>query len=325
MTARYFAVRLLLVVPVALAASIIAFGIMRMLPGDVAVVILSGSGEATHSVEVREALREELGLNDSLAVQYGTWLWRMVNGDFGGRSLVDGQPIRSLVSHQLPVTALVVFYAMAISMALWIPLGILATWQRDRWPDHLVRVITVPGQAIPSFVIAVLVLLGLLLALGWSPPIVYTGPLDDPWNHLQIVVWPVALLAWEYGAHVVRVTRASMLEALHEEYTLVARAKGLPEHIILLRHVLRNAWPPIIATLGLQLGALLSTMLILESIFGLPGIGRGLVDAVLARDFPVVQSLVTLLVLGTLLVNLALDLTAARADPRIASVARTEQ
>ena len=317
MTISYLLGRLALIVPTALLASMIVFGIMRVLPGDVAATILSGGGETTHSPEVREALREELGLNDHWLRQYGAWLWDMVNGNFGGDSLIDNQSIRSQLARQLPITGLLALYTLAASILIWVPLGIIASWQRDRWPDYLIRLIALPGQAVPSFLLALLAILGLLLLFGWSPPIVYTGPFDDPWNHTLMVFWPVLLLTWEFGAHIVRVTRASMLDTLSQPYIVVAQAKGLPERAVLLTHALRNALLPIITVLGVQFGALLGGTLILESIFGLPGIGRGLVDAALARDFPVVQSLVTLLVVAMLLVNLLLDLAYARADPRV--------
>ena len=317
MTISYLVGRLALIVPTALLVSVIVFGIMRVLPGDVAATILSGGGEATHSPEVREALREELGLNDHWLRQYSNWLWDMVNGNFGGDSLIDGGSIRSQVARQLPVTGLLALYTLAASIAIWVPLGIIASWQRDRWTDYLIRLIALPGQAVPSFLLALLAILGLLLLFGWSPPIVYTSPFADPWNHALMVLWPVLLLTWEFGSHIVWVTRSSMLETLGQPYIMVAQAKGLPERAVLLGHALRNALLPIITVLGVQFGALLGGTLILESIFGLPGVGRGLVEAATSRDFPVVQSLVTLLVVAMLLVNLLLDLAYARADPRI--------
>ena len=317
MTTRYLLGRVALIVPTVLLASIVVFGIMRVLPGDVAATILSGGGETTHSPEVREALREELGLNDHWLSQYGRWLWLMINWQFGGDSITSNQPIRSLVARQLPVTGLLAFYTLVLSIMIWVPLGIIASWQRDRWPDYLIRFVALPGQAVPGFLIALLVILGLLVLFGWSPPIVYTGPFDNWRNHVLMVFWPVLLLTWEFGSHIVRVTRSSMLETLSQPYILAATAKGLSERAIFLGHVMRNAMLPIISVLGVQFGALLGGTLIFESIFGLPGIGRGLVEAATARDFPVVQSLVTLLVMAMLLLNLLLDLAYARADPRV--------
>jgi len=306
-----------------LLASIIVFSIMRMLPGDVVIVILSGKGEVAHSPEVREALRQELGLNDPLPVQYGKWLWSMVRGEFGGESLVDRQPIRTLVARQLPVTLLLACYTVALSVIISVPLGVLAAWRWNRRLDYLVRFVTIPGQALPNFWIALLILLGLVYIFRWSPPIVYTHPWEDLWNHLQIVLWPVLLLAWEYSSHIVRVTRTSILEVMHEDYIITARAKGLAEHRIVLRHALRNALVPIVTVLGLQLGGLLGGTLILESIFGLPGLGRGLVQAALARDYPMVQSLATLLVFVTLSLNLIIDLVYGVIDPRISFSTRS--
>jgi peptide/nickel transport system permease protein len=298
-----------MLVPATLIASIIIFCVVRALPGDVVIVILSGSGEATHSLEVREELREELGLNESGVNQYVKWLVLMTNGEMGGRSLIDGQPIQSLISQQLPVTALLLLYAILLSSMIWIPLGIIAAWTQGTWIDYTVRFLAVPGGAIPSFVLALILLLALLLLLDWSPPIVYAGPFEDPITHLQIVSWPTILLVWGCGSTILGITRASMLSVLHENYILVARSKGVPTTLIILRHAMPNALAPVISALGLQLGILLSTLMILEPIFSLPGIGRGLIDAATTRDLPFVQSISTLLVLAILILNLILDIT----------------
>ena len=298
-----------MLIPATLIASIIIFTVMRSLPGDVVIVILSGSGEATHSLEVREGLREELGLNEPGVTQYLKWLVRMTNGEMGGRSLIDGQSIQSLISQQLPVTALLLLYAILLSTIIWVPLGVLAAWTQGKWVDYAVRFVALPGGAIPSFVLALVILLALLLLLDWSPPIIYTGPFDDPITHLQLVSCPTVLLVWGCGSTILRITRASMLSVLHENYILVARAKGVPPTLIVLRHAIPNALAPVISTLGLQLGILLSTLMILEPIFGLPGIGRGIIDAAITRDLPFIQSIATLLVLAVLVLNLTLDIT----------------
>ena len=240
MTFGYLARRLALVLPTALLASMVVFGVMRVLPGDVAATILSGGGETTHSPEVREALRQELGLDDRWPVQYGRWLLAMVDGSFGGDALVDGQSIRSQLARQVPVTGLLALYALAITLLVWLPLGVVAGWKRGRWPDHVARIAMLPGVAAPSFLLALLALLGLLLLLGWSPPVVYAGPLEDAWEHALIVAVPALLLSWEYGAHVLRVTRVSVSETLSEPYVLTAVAKGLPARQVVLRHGLRK-------------------------------------------------------------------------------------
>src|SRR3990170_3279129 len=196
---RYLFWRIALLALSTLVASVVVFGVLRVLPGDVAIVILGGGG-APHTPEVREALREELGLNDPLAVQYGRWLWSMSNGEFGGQSLVNGQSIRSLVVRQLPVTLLLALYTFLLSLVFF-----LSLW----------------------FFFFFFFFFCFVFVFHWSPPIVYTHPWEDPWNHLQIVIWPVLLLAWEYSSHIVRVTRSSMLKVLHEDFVTLARAKGL--------------------------------------------------------------------------------------------------
>ena len=298
-------------------ASIVVFGIMQLLPGDIAALILSGGGEVAYSVEAWEALREELGLNDPLMLQYGRWLWSMVSGDFGGQSLFYGQPIQDLVARQLPVTLFLTLYTVALSLIVSVPLGVLAALKWNRWQDYLVRFVVFPGQALPNFWIALLLLLGLMFIFRWSPPIVYTHLWENPWNHFQMLVLPVLLLAWGYSSHIVRVTRASILDTMQEDYIRTARAKGLPESQITIKHALRTALAPIVTVLGLQFGVLLGGTLILEYIFGLPGLGRGLIQAALARDYIVVQSFVTLLVFAILSVNLIVDLIYRVVDPRI--------
>lgn len=314
---RHIALRLALIVPTLLAASIVVFVVMRVLPGDVALGILSGSGESAVSPEAREKLRQELGLNDPLPVQYGRWVRSMVNGEFGGYSLGTREPIRSILGRQLPVTLLLAGYVVLLSVLVAVPLGVLAAVRRNRWPDLVIRLATLGGLAIPSLWVALLVMLGLLLFFRWSPPIIYTTPWAGPWNHVQMLVWPVLILAWEHSSHLVRVTRSSMLEALGQAYITTARGKGLAEQAIVVRHAFRNAVIPAITMVGLQFGALLSGALVLETIFGLPGIGRGLVRAALDRDYPVIQSLATLLVLLSLVVNLIVDIIYGIVDPRI--------
>jgi len=301
-------------------ASVAVFSIMRILPGDIAALTLSGGGEVAYSIEVWEALREEWGLNDSLILQYGRWLWSMVNGDFGGQSLLYGQPIQTLVARQLPVTLSLTLYTVALSLLVSVPLGILAALKWNRWQDYMVRLATLPGQALPNFWIALLLLLGLVFCFRWSPPIIYTHLWENLWNHFQMLILPVLLLTWGYSSHIVRVTRASILDTMQEDYIRTARAKGLSESQITIKHALRTALAPIVTVLGLQFGVLLGGTLILEYIFGLPGLGRGLIQAALARDYPVVQSFVTLLVFAILSVNLIVDLIYRAVDPRTSFV-----
>jgi peptide/nickel transport system permease protein len=311
---RYIAWRLALLIPTLLAASIVVSLLMRVLPGDVSQVI---AGDVAVSPAVRETLAEELGLNDPIHVQYGHWAWSMVNGEFGGNSLESKESIRSIIGQQLPVTLLLTGYTLLLSILVSLPLGILAARWRSRWQDYIIRIVTLGGLSLPSLLVAVLVLLGLLMAFRWSPPILYSSPWANPWAHLQIMIWPALILAWEQSSHLVRVTRASVLEALDRSYVTTAKSKGLAERVVLVKHALPNALTPTVTMIGLHFGVLVSGALILENIFGLPGIGRGIVHAAQVRDYPVVQSLAVLLVLLSLVVNLAVDIVYTRLDPRV--------
>lgn len=314
--ARYLARRLVLFLPTLLLVSGLVFVVMRALPGDVAAAVLGGEGEALRP-EVVAAIREELGLDDPLAVQYGRWLWSMVSGELGGRSLQTGEAISAQVGRQLPVTLQLTIYSTVLAVLLAVPLGVAAARYRGRAPDLGVRLLGVAGSAMPGFWIAVVALLLLVLYFGWSPPLVYQHLWHSPSQNLQIMAIPALVLAWGFGAHLTRVTRAGVLEALGQSHVFAARARGIPPDHILIYHALRTALIPVLTVAGAQIGALFGGAVILETIFGIPGLGRGLVEAVAARDYPVVQSLSVLLVGMVLVVNLLVDLAYAYADPRI--------
>ncbi len=308
---------MILFVPTLLIASLTIFGLMRVLPGDVAAVIAgTADSEAGAQAEELEIIREELGLNDPLPIQYGRWIWSMVNGSFGGESLWDGEELKDVIGRRLPVTLQLALYTVLISL-LAIPLGILAALNRDRWPDYIIRVTTIAGHAMPNFWIALVLLLVLVLYFSWTPPLIYDNFWENPGLHMQKMVWPALTLAWGYSSYVTRVVRSNVLEVMPQDYIRTARSKGLSSGIVVSRHVLRNALIPVITLAGLQLAALLSGTVILESIFGLPGIGQGIVMGAQTRDYPVVQSLAMLLVFLMLSVNLVVDLVYGLIDPRI--------
>ena len=314
---RYIGFRLALFVPTLLIASIVIFAILRILPGDVVDVVLGGSGEVAHDPIQVERVREELGLDEPLIAQYGGWLWSMATGDFGGRSFVNREPISSLVARQLPVTVQLAVYTMALAAIVAIPVGIAGAARQGRWPDLLARLFAIGGQSVPSFFLALLALIGLVLLLGWSPPVIYDHVWQNPLQHVQLMVWPAMILAWGYAAYLTRITRAGMLDALGQDYIRTARGKGLSERIVLVRHALRNALIPAVSVAGIQAGTLLGGAVVMETIFGLPGIGRGIVDAISDRDYPVVQTYAMLFVLIMLTVNLVIDVLYAVLDPRI--------
>ncbi len=314
----YLLRRVLLFVPTFFLASAAVFIAMRVLPGDVATVIL-GNPEAggVATPQQFDELRRQLGLKDPLPVQYGRWVWSMVNGELGGRSIMDQEPLPAIVGRRGLVTLQLAFYALVISLIVSVPLGVLAAVYQDRWPDYIVRMATIAGQAVPHFWVALLALLFLTEFFSWTPPLRYQALWEDPWLHAQKVVWPALILAWGFSSNLARVTRSSMLEVLRQDYVRTARSKGLTENIVLWRHALRNALITVVTVAGLNVAALLSGTVILESIFGLPGMGQGIVKAALARDFPVVQSLAMLLVVAMMGVNLIIDVLYAWIDPRI--------
>ena len=314
---KYIARRLLLFIPTLVLGSLVVFGIMRFLPGDVALVILSSDDSSVIRESDLRELRESLGLGDSLPEQYGDWLWSMVSGGFGGASLVNDEPIGEIIARRLPVTIQLAVYTMTLSVLVAVPLGIIAAVFQDKLPDYLARFVSVSGLSLPNFWVALLLLLIMVTWFNWSPPIIYTNLWEDPWNHLQIAIWPALILGWQYTSYISRVTRSSMLETLRQDYIRTAHSKGLTALTVLRRHALRNSLIPVITISAAYLGSVLSGTVILEGIFGMPGIGQGVVKAAQIRDYPVMQSLVMLLVFITLALNLVVDLIYVAVDPRV--------
>jgi peptide/nickel transport system permease protein len=314
---RYVARRFLLFIPTLILASMAIFAIMRVLPGDVALIILGGEESSASALEQLEALREELGLKDPLPVQYGNWIWSMVNGQFGGRSVLDREPLPSIMARRVPVTLQLTLYTLIISVFVSVPLGVLAAVYQNKWPDYLIRVTTLAGHAMPSFWLALMLLLFFLIALRWTPPLFYSNLWSDPGNHMMKMIWPSLVLAWGFSSYLTRVTRSNLLEVLRQDYVRTARSKGLRENVVILRHSLRNALIPVVTLSGIQLAALLGGTVILETIFSVPGMGQGIVISATERDYPVIQSLTMWLVFLMLALNLIVDLAYGFLDPRI--------
>ncbi len=316
---RYIIRRLSLYIPTLLMASLMIFGIMRYLPGDVALIILGGDAEEsmTFTGTAYENLRAQLGLDEPLPVQYGKWLWSMVSGEFGGESLQTDEPIRSMIARRVPVTLQLGALTLFIGLSVSLPMGVVAAVRQDKWADYVVRTAAYLGNAMPNFWVALLVILGLVTYFQWSPPVIYENLWDDPGVHLQIIIWPALVLSWGWTASIARMTRSTMLETLRQDYIRTARSKGLNERVVLWQHAMKNALIPVITVAGLQVESVLSGSLILENIFGVPGIGQGVVAAASARDYPVIQSLTMLLVFIALSINLLVDLAYAFVDPRI--------
>ena len=312
----YLAKRLLLIVPTLFGVAAVVFVIMRVIPGDVSLLILGGDQTGRIDPQQLAAMRHQLGLDQPLAVQFGAWLWGVLRLDFG-TSLWTGQPVIEEVLIRLPLSLEVAILATIVSVLLAIPLGMLAAVRQDTWVDYVIRVVSIGGQAIPSFWVGILVILFLVIYFGWGPPLEFTPPWVDPWANFQQLVWPVITIGYRYAAVTTRMTRSTVLEVLREDYIRTAWAKGLRERAVVIRHALKNAMLPVITLVGTEFAFLIGGLVVTETVFTLNGVGRFVVDAVAHRDYPVVQALVFLIALCFVIVNLLIDLTYAWLDPRI--------
>lgn len=312
----YLTKRLLLIIPTLFGVAAVVFVIMRVIPGDVTLLILGGDQTGRIDPKQVAALRHQLGLDQPIAVQFGQWLWGVLRLDFGN-SLWTGQPVIEEVLIRLPLSLEVAILATIVSVLLAVPLGMLAAVRQDTWVDYVIRVGSIGGQAIPSFWVGILVILFLVIYFGWGPPLEFTPPWVDPWANFQQLVWPVVTVGYRYAAVTTRMTRSTVLEVLREDYIRTAWAKGLRERAVVIRHALKNAMLPVITLVGTEFAFLIGGLVVTETVFTLNGVGRFVVDAVAHRDYPVVQALVFLIAFCFVVVNLLIDLTYAWLDPRI--------
>src|SRR3989440_5200149 len=312
----YVAKRLLLIVPTLLGVAALVFFIMRVIPGDVTLLILGGDQAGRIARAEIAAMKHQLGLDQPLLVQFGTWLWGVLRFDFG-TSLWTGQSVIDELLIRLPLSLELALLASMVSVLIAIPLGMLAAVRQDTWVDYVVRVVSIGGLAIPSFWVGILCILLLVIYFGWGPPLEFTPPWVDPWANFQQMVWPVVTVGYRYAAVTTRMTRSTVLEVLREDYIRTAWAKGLRERAIVVRHALKNSMLPVITLVGTEFAFLIGGLVVTETVFTLNGVGRFVVDAVAHRDYPVVQALVFLIAFGFVVVNLLVDLTYAWFDPRI--------
>ena len=305
----YLARRLLTLPLLLLAISIISFTLLNLAPGDPAYSILRDrqAGEEPSREDIL-ALRKKLRLDDPVVVRYGRWLLGAVQGDLGV-SYRGGQPIMRELWQRLPATLMLTGTALLLAIVVGIPLGIVAALRRGSLTDGLSRMLALVGAAVPSYVLALLLMLFIAVKLNWLPAIGYGSP-----KHL---IMPTVALAAGSSAQLMRLARASMLEVLQQDYVRTARAKGLNERVVIWVHALKNAWLPVVTVLGITLGHLLGGTVIVESIFSWPGVGKYAVDAIFLRDYPVIQGFVLYMGLIFLLVNLAVDISYRWLDPRL--------
>lgn len=303
-----------MLIPTLIGMSIIIFLMLRLLPGDI-VDIIAGADAQTDSAS-RAKLREAMGLSDPLHVQYARWMWDLLNGD-PGTSMRSGKPVGELLWRALPITIEMALLSVAIAAVVAIPLGVISAVKRDTSMDYVSRVFGLIGLSLPNFWIATLLLLFTSKQFGWVPSIRYIPFFDNPIGNLKQFALPAFAVAIQLMAIIMRMTRATMLEVLGQDYVRTARAKGLGQRVVVYRHALRNALIPVITVIGFQLGALMGSSAIIEVVFGLNGVGNTLLQAIFNRDYPLVQAAVLYLAVAFVVINLIVDVLYAYLDPRI--------
>lgn len=312
----YIIRRLLLMIPTLLGAVTLIFILMRLLPGDVALYIL-GSGESS---EVNKAalhqIREELGLDKPFIVQYGHWLWGAARLDFGN-SYWTRQPVIEELQRRYPMTANLAFMSLLLGIIIAVPIGVISAMRQDTLLDYAARIFVIAGLSVPNFWLAILIIVALVSYFKWLPPLDYAPFWTDPWLNFKQLVFPALTTGYRLSAIGARMTRSSLLEVLRDDYVRTARAKGLRERTIVLKHALRNSLLPVITIIGVELLVLFGGLVVVETVFTIPGIGRFLVDAITHRDYPSIQAVVFIFAVFVTVVNLLVDILYAVLDPRI--------
>jgi len=296
--------------------SLIIFVVLRILPGDPLVAILGVEGHAKMAPADRVVLMRDLGLSDSLPVQYVRWMRDIATGQLG-KSFFRGDTVRDLILHRGPLSAEIAVLALIISWLVGLPVGVLSAIRPNGWADAVARSLSVLFIAVPGFWLGLLIVLALLFWFGYKAPIIIVQLWQDPWQNFQLIVGPAIVLGLAQGAYIARMSRSCLLEVIREDYVRTARAKGAVERAVVLHHALPNALLPVITISGVLLGFVLGGSVAVEQAFGVPGLGRALVVAIVERDIVVVQNLVLLYAGIFVLVNVLVDMSYAWLDPRI--------
>lgn len=312
---RYTINRLLLMIPTLLGVAVLVFFMLRVVTGDVVEVKLRGDGGSV-SQETIELERKRLGLDKPLLSQFGDWMVGVVTLDLG-KSMWTDRPVVEEIGTRLELSMQVAIMATIVAVLIAIPLGAIAAVMRDTWIDKVVRIVSIAGLAVPSFWLGMLIMISLLAAFNWLPPITYTPIYVDPLANIAQLIWPAMAVGYRYAAVVARMVRSSLLEVLQEDYIRTARAKGVFDRLIMTRHALRNALLPAITVIGLEFAFLIGGLVVTEQVFNLNGIGKLFVQSVSRNDFTLIQGMVMMIAAIYALVNLVVDLLYALLDPRI--------
>jgi peptide/nickel transport system permease protein len=312
---QYILKRLLLMIPTLFGVAVLVFFLLRVAPGDIVELKYAGSGTFAPK-EALDRERKQLGLDKPLVQQFGSWIVGVARLDFG-TSMWTGQPIAQEIKVRLELSLELAVMATVVAMVLAIPLGTLAALKQDTWIDYLVRIFSIGGLSMPSFWLGIVIILGFLIVFKWMPPLTFTSFWTDPRANLAQLIWPALAVGYRYSAMATRMTRSSVLEVLREDYVRTARAKGLWEGAVVVRHALSNALLPIVTVIGLEFAFLIGGLVVTEQVFNLNGIGMLFVESITHRDYTMTQALVLVVSSAFIFMNFLIDLLDAWLDPRI--------
>jgi peptide/nickel transport system permease protein len=304
--------RVLATLPVMAIVALLVFSLLYIAPGDPAAVI---AGDQASPADV-ERIRQSLGLDRPFLVQFGTWVWQILHGDLG-TSIFTNLPVASLIAQRIEPTLSLMVLTLVLTILIAVPLGVVAAWKAGSFVDRAIMAFAVLAFSLPVFVVGYLLAYVFALELEWLPVQGYTPLAQGFWPWLENLILPAVALGGVYIALIARITRASMLEVLQQDYIRTARAKGLDQRSILFVHALKNAAVPIVTVIGIGVALLIGGAVVTESVFAIPGLGRLTVDAILRRDYPVIQGIVLMFSFLYTLVNLMVDVTYTLIDPRI--------
>jgi peptide/nickel transport system permease protein len=288
---------------------------MRVVPGDVAVLIVAGE-QGYADLEAVERVRHEYGLDRPLLTQYASWVWRLLHLDLD-KSYWHRKPVKEFLAKRLQITLQLAIMSTLFAVVMSFPAGVVSAVYQDTWIDYLIRVFSLAALSIPNFWLGIMIILVQVQFLAWSPPVTWTSFLDNPVENLLHTVWPALVVGFSLAGVMTRLMRSSVLEVLRQDYIRTARGKGLSEYVVILRHCVRNALLPYTTFVGLSFALLMGGLLVTERVFNVPGVGAFLVDGLLNRDYPLVQSIIVFFTVVLVLMNLAVDVLYGYLDPRV--------
>jgi peptide/nickel transport system permease protein len=297
-----------------LGMSVVIFGLLRLAPGDIVDILFASAGYVNEGE--KQAIMRELGMDRPYWVQYLDWMRQIVTGDLGKSYRYDA-PAWQIIKPLIPVTIELAILSMIVAVVLGLPTGVISAVRQDTSLDYVLRVLSLAGLSMPSFWLGMVIILSLVAWLGWLPPLTYVSPRENFALHAIQFALPALAVGYRSSALIMRITRSSLLEVMREDYIRTARAKGQSGRVVIWRHALKNAILPVVTVIGIEFAFLLGGLVVTETVFNLPGVARFLVEAILWRDYPIVQNIVMFIAIVVILTNLAVDLLYGVLDPRV--------